>query len=353
MEPVERTITGSSGCRAAHSLTTRTSATPAPPESAGACEGARNRENVAGSLWNVAAREGYDGRSTRIELNPRRRLRVKVDVLRGALMLACLMLGQGGAVGGEAVDLDTRLMLATVKLAGKESTGTAFLLVGKPKGDDAGKPAVFLVTAAHVLEHAKGEEATVFYHHKHDDGTYGKTAGKVTIRKGDQALWVKGADADVAVLAVTPPDGAAGLEVSWEKLARDEDLEDFEIHPGDAVRCVGFPHPNQFEWGAAGFGVVRVGGIASFPLRPTAKTKTFLVDLNTFEGDSGAPLYLVDERRMRSGKTEPARVGLILGVVVGQHFLDEEFKMAYTNGKFRHRMGLGIVVHASAVRRGA
>ena len=40
---------------------------------------------------------------------------------------------------------------------------------------------------------------------------------------------------------------------------------------------------------------------------------------------------------------------LILGLVVGQHFIDEEFKMIYQSGKFRHRMGMGIVVHASAI----
>jgi hypothetical protein len=75
-----------------------------------------------------------------------------------------------------------------------------------------------------------------------------------------------------------------------------------------------------------------------------------LLDLNTFEGDSGAPVYLVDDHRLVAGKTEPGPVRLILGLMVGQHFLDEEFKMIYQTGKFRHRMGFGIAVHATAIK---
>ncbi len=253
-------------------------------------------------------------------------------------------------VGGAAKDLDTQLMLATVKVVGKESTGTGFLLDKLIPGE-AGKSQTFLVTAGHVLEHAKGEDVSIFFHRSHEDGTYGKLEKTFKIRKAAKPLWTQNPGTDVAVLAITPPEGTVGTGISWEKLATDEDLEHFEVHPGDAVRCVGFPHPNQFQWGEAGFGVVRSGGIASFPLRPTAKIKMFLVDMNTFEGDSGAPLYLVDDHRILAGKSEPSRVGLILGVMVGQNFLDEEFKFAYTAGKFRHRMGLGIVVQASAVRR--
>ena len=246
-------------------------------------------------------------------------------------------------------DLDTQLMLTTVKVSDTDSSGTAFIL-SRPKPGDPKATQFLLITAEHTLSRSRANEVTVVFRKKSADGGHEKAPVKITVRQDGKVLWKKHPTADVGILPITPPPDALVPLVSVDLLASDEDLERHEIHPGDPVRCVGFPHPNQFEPNEAGFGVVRSGCIAGYPLRPTRKTKTLLLDLNTFEGDSGAPVYLVDDHRLVAGKTEPGQVRLILGLMVGQHFLDEEFKMIYQTGKFRHRMGFGIAVHATAIK---
>jgi hypothetical protein len=114
------------------------------------------------------------------------------------------------------------------------------------------------------------------------------------------------------------------------------------------VACLGYPH--RVESNEAGFPVLRSGSVASFPLVPTAANRTFLLSANTFEGDSGGPVYLADCRRCLPGRDEPQEVRLILGLVTGQHFLDEEMKMVYGTTKVRHRLGLAIVVQAAFIR---
>jgi hypothetical protein len=265
----------------------------------------------------------------------------------GLLLLPLLVFGR--EVLAQPADLDTQLMLATVKVSDTEATGTAFIL-SRPKPGDPKATQFLLITAEHTLSRSKGNDVTVVFRKKSADGGHEKMPVKVTVRQDGKVLWKKHPAADVGVLPISPPPDALVPVVSVDLLASDEDLERHEIHPGDPVRCVGFPHPNQFEPNGAGFGVVRSGCIAGYPLRPTRKTRTLLLDLNTFEGDSGAPVYLVDDHRLVAGKTQPRPVRLILGLMVGQHFLDEEFKMIYQTGKFRHRMGFGIAVHATAIK---
>ena len=60
--------------------------------------------------------------------------------------------------------------------------------------------------------------------------------------------------------------------------------------------------------------------------------------------------YLADPNRNLPGKDKPEPVRLILGLVTGQHFLDEEMKMVYGTTKVRHRLSLGIVIQASFIR---
>lgn len=249
---------------------------------------------------------------------------------------------QAGGLGAE-------LMLATLKVVNGESTGTAFVLSRQEPADPKRETSI-LVTADHVLRRSKGDEVTLLFHRRQPDGAFAKLPAHVKVRREGEALWTKHPEADVAVLRVTPPADACLPRIPITLLATDFQLAEYPIEPGDAIRCVGFPHPNQFEANSAGFGVVRAGCIASFPLLPTRQMKTFLCDFNVFEGDSGSPVYLADPARLYGEKADPKPVPLILGLVAGQHFIDEEFKTIYQAGKFRHRMGMGIVVHASAIR---
>ncbi len=263
-------------------------------------------------------------------------------------LLAALLCAAGNPLNAQTTDLDTQLMLATFRVVNPESSGTAFVL-SRPDPDEPTKPRFVLVTAEHVLRQMTGDEATVLYRRREADGGYTKSPARLKVRDGGKAIWTRHPTADVAVMEVSPPPEVFIPEVPAALLSSDADLSRYEVHPGDLIRCIGFPHPNQFQANESGFGVVRLGCIASYPLLPTRKNNTFLCDLNSFEGDSGSPVYLCGDNRTYGGKPQPGQVRLILGLVVGQHFLDEEFKMIYQSGKFRHRMGMGIVVHASVI----
>jgi hypothetical protein len=263
--------------------------------------------------------------------------------LAAALTAVLLLAGTARA----AEDLHTRMMLCTFKLTDGRTSGTSFVL-HRPLGE--GRFQTVLVTAAHVLEHMPGDEATLVARGEKDDRSYEKLPVKIRIRAEGKPLWKQHPSEDVAVLAVALPDEVKLSRVSTELLANDELLARYEIHPGERLFCAGYPHAEQFEPSAAGFPIVRAGCLASFPLLPTAATKTFLFDFNTFEGDSGGAVYLSQPNRYYKGQTHAEPVELILGVVHGQHFIDEAYKMIYQSGKTRHRMGLSIIVHASAVR---
>jgi hypothetical protein len=131
-------------------------------------------------------------------------------------------------------------------------------------------------------------------------------------------------------------------------LATDRDLQKYRVHAGDVLACLGYPH--RVEANEAGFPILRSGTVASFPLLPSRVTRTFLLSANVFEGDSGGPVFLADPKRLLPGKEKSEEVRLIVGLVTGQHFLDEEMKMVYGTTKIRHRLGLAIVVHAAFIR---
>ncbi|QDU29469.1 hypothetical protein ETAA8_45790 [Anatilimnocola aggregata] len=233
-------------------------------------------------------------------------------------------------------DLNSQLMRATVKIGHDKSTGTGFILT---KGDK-----YLLVTAAHVLDNTPGDETTVVFRSKQAEGEYTKEPMKLIIRKDGKPVWTKHPTEDVAVIWVVPPKNADLPQLGTELVATDDQLRKHKIHPGDRLACLGYPH--REEGSKAGFPLLRDGPIASFPLLPTAKNKTFFLSMNTFEGDSGGPVYLA-----RPGVRNPGDdARLILGLVSGQQFLDEEAKMIYGTTKLRHRLGLAIVVHASFIK---
>jgi hypothetical protein len=254
------------------------------------------------------------------------------------LMILLVML-LGATTRAEDTNLNTQLMRATVKISHAKSTATGFLL---SPGD--GQRFV-LVTAAHVLETTTGDETTVVFRQRKAEGEYVKMPLKLAIRKDGKPLWKKHPTADVVAIWITPPPDADLPTISTDLLASDESLREHQIHPGDNLAALGYPH--REEGSEAGFALLRAGPIASFPLLPTAKTKTFFLSANIFEGDSGGPVYLARNSRGSDDRDEPQ---LILGLISAQRFLDEEMKMIYGTTKVRHRLGLAIVIHASFIR---
>ena len=240
----------------------------------------------------------------------------------------------------EEEDFHTRMVKATVKISHARSTATGFLLT-TPHED--GERSI-LVTADHVLEMTPGDETTVEFRIQEGEGEYRKEIVKLLIRKEGKPLWAKHATEDVAAIRIDPPKNTVLPKIPLDCLASDASLKQHKVHPGEILTCLGYPHRNEAN--EAGFPILRAGPIGSFPLVPTQKLKTFFLSANTFEGDSGGPVYL------SRPPTPPdlATVDLILGVISAQRFLDEEMKMVYGTTKIRHRLGLAIVIHASFIK---
>ncbi|HUY35878.1 MAG TPA: trypsin-like peptidase domain-containing protein [Pirellulales bacterium] len=263
------------------------------------------------------------------------------------LLTVATCLATSGTARADADDLGTRLMHSTFKLTNGTTNGTVFLL-SRPKAD--GQPQTILITAAHVVEQMVGDEVDLLTRKHGPDDSVEKVPVKIRLRQEGKPLWAKHPALDVAALAITLPKDVEPMLLSVDLLATDDMLKQYEVHPGDLLRCVGYPHSGQFESNPAGFPVARLGCVASFPLVPTKKTNGFLFDFNVFEGDSGAPVFLEEHNRFYAGKSHEGRVQLILGLISGQHMIDEQYKMIYQSGMTRHRMGLAIVVHGASIR---
>lgn len=253
------------------------------------------------------------------------------------VLLGCMWMILPTPLVAQEQDLNTMLMRATVKINHEKSAATGFLLAGG-EGDKT-----ILVTAAHAFENTPGDETTLIFRKQESEGVYRKQTMKLIIRKSGKPCWTRHPSEDVGVMYIVPPKDADIAKVPVGLLATNALLKKHKVHPGERVAYVGYPH--RIEANEAGFPILRDGPIASFPLLPAAKNKTFLMSANTFEGDSGSAVYLT--RRSETGGEE---VRLILGLVSAQQFLDEDIKMIYETSKVRHRMGLAVVVQATFIK---
>ncbi len=238
----------------------------------------------------------------------------------------------------------TRVLWSTVKITAPGSTATGFL-VRSPSGEQ-----VILISADHVFKAMKADECTVLLHLRDQSGNLTKNPHKLAVRQGGQPLWVKHPKADVAALPVPfgPEQNLAVLP--WEALATAEELVQMELQPGDLVRSVGYPHGNMFKGNDLEFAIVRLGCLATYPFPPSEQASTFLLDSNTFEGDSGGPVYVWKLPGAPGLHREDGGWEKIIGLIVAQHFVDEQFTLIYQSGKFRHRMGLAIVASSVMIR---
>jgi S1-C subfamily serine protease len=251
-------------------------------------------------------------------------------------------------------DFDTLLMEATFKIegvgvGGQVVTGTGFLM-GRPYPKDATKGRFVLITASHVLEDIKSDVITVFSRKAATGGHWIKVPFQVTIRADGRPNYMKLPEADIAVMYIHLPVGVIPPLISTDNLADDELLKKFEVHPGDEVRCLGYPL--GLEANDAGFPVLRSGKIASYPLVPTDYYKTFLFDFKVFKGNSGGPVYLSDRNRFYGGSLRLGEtVHFIIGLVSEEELFSQRIPGVYSDEVRQLQLDLGIVVHASLIRK--
>jgi len=241
-------------------------------------------------------------------------------------------------VAAPAWDLTVGLINATVQLdqpltATTRTVGTGFL-VQAPRPD--GTPRVVLVTAAHVLERMAQPQARIGWRVQTLDGGWRFDPQPLAVRDAaSRPLWTRLPDRDIAVMEVQAPDPFARAAIPLAWLADDASFQDWEVGPADELLSLGFPR--GLSANRAGFPILRVGRIASWPISPVSAFPTFLLDFQVFEGNSGGPVFWTPTARRRPGTTDPDHP-FIAGVLTQEVRAGEE------------RLSLGVVTHARFVR---
>lgn len=252
------------------------------------------------------------------------------------------------ARGQESKDLNSILMRSTFKIVGAQGgMGTVFILSKKTRPNSEYYYYI-LVTAKHVLDEIKSEDATLFLREKQND-TYVTLPHKIKIRNGKQKLYTSHPTEDIAAMRINFPKNADLPGVDYNLLATDEEIEKFDIHPGDELSCLGFPY--GFETNPGSFPVLRSGKIASYPLIPVSKTRSFLLDFEIYKGNSGGPVYLVESNPRYRGKMElGTTLHMIMGLVSSEATLKEHVKSMDEERLITHKLSIATIIHAQFIK---
>lgn len=260
----------------------------------------------------------------------------------------------------DTTELNTVLMQSTFMIEGgnghgQNSLGTVFIM-GRPYPNQttapsqAAKARYVLITAAHVLEEIQGDSAILHLRHLVDADNWVQLPVPIPIRANGRPLWVKNPDADVAAMYISIPASATvAPPISTELLADDKVIAKYELHPGDELYCLGYPFGKMSN--AAGFPILRSGEIASYPLLPTSRTKTFLFDFRVFKGNSGGPVYIAQTGRLYGGGYHLESLHFIMGLVSEEDTYDEQFVGQYSAELHQFQLGLAVVIHASEIKK--
>jgi S1-C subfamily serine protease len=268
----------------------------------------------------------------------------------------------------EDFEINTVMMESTFKIeapaAGGNYIATAFIIARPTPGTNPpmGKPV--LVTANHVLDEIGTDHAILHIRKKIDEQNNVWVDNPVPIKIRDNSkpvlvngkslgtpLWTKNQDADVAVMYVNDISFEKNFKpVSEDVLADDKLLSDADIKPGDELRCLGYPL--GIASNDAGFPVLRSGRIASYPIIPTDKTKTFLIDLRVFKGNSGGPVFFSERYRVIPNTLGAYKhFHFLVGLISEEKLFTEISTGPYSQELHQTQLGLAVVVHASAIKK--
>lgn len=266
-----------------------------------------------------------------------------------ALIIEACLLGVGtGLASAQETNFAVVLMKSTSKIETSESIGTGFMLgQPSPSKKDPSRAAIVLVTAAHVLVDAKDDFAILHLRKKVGDG-FERLPTRIAIRAGGKPLWVQHSTADVAAIRVGIPETADVVLASTDLLATDDTMRELAVGPGEELLVLGFPF--GFESSAAGFPILRSGRIASYPVLPSKDVKTFLMDFQVFNGNSGGPVFLMSTARQAPGGIQLGPIAGVLGVVSQEQEVKEHIASLSEVTERTHRLGLAVVVRAQFIR---
>ncbi|MFN3668087.1 MAG: trypsin-like serine peptidase [Brevundimonas sp.] len=242
------------------------------------------------------------------------------------------------ALAAPSWDLTVGLINATIQIDQNNGDGTrrvgAAFLIDAPRPD--GTPRTVLVTAHHVLDGMTGEDARVGWRIEMPGGGWRFAPEPVRIRDAEGApVWTRHPERDIAVMEISAPPvfARAAIPLAW--LASGEDLETWQVGPGDELLTLGFPR--GYASNTAGFPILRTGRIASWPLIPIQSFPVFLIDFPVFPGNSGGPVFWTPAARKLPGTVQPDHP-FIAGVLTSEVRPADE------------PLGIGVVAHAVYVR---
>ena len=243
--------------------------------------------------------------------------------------VAALLLGFIG-LRMRAAEPMVEMLRTTCRITHDGRSGTGFF-VRREK-------AVYLVTAAHVFEESGGPECQLILRRKTDGMAGERRELPITVRREGKALWKRDAKEDVAAIPVELPKDLDVLALPFDRILPTTASGDSGVQVGQDVWLPGYPA--QLEANAAGWPVLRRGMIASHPLSPVSSVPTMIVDIQSFGGDSGAPLYTLVQGSPH-----------LAGMVVGMHRQTDRSVSPFEERTTHTPLGLAIAVQAAVVSR--
>ena len=220
------------------------------------------------------------------------------------------------------------MLQATCRITHDGHSGTGFF-VRRDKE-------LILVTAAHVFEESTIPECRLILREKKAGAPAVRREFAIIVRKGDKPLWKKHATEDVAAIAIELPPEIEFKATKFEHILQASASGESEVKVGQEVWLPGYPA--QLEANEAGWPVLRRGSIASYPLSPVTAVPTMLVDIKSFGGDSGGPLFSVI-----NGSPHLA------GIVVGMHRQTDHTTSAFEDRTVHTPLGLAIAIQPGII----
>jgi len=227
--------------------------------------------------------------------------------------------------------------------------GTAFFVGMHLVGDRA---ALYLVTARHVVEAARGHGA-VYVRANREQGGY-------TDSEIDPDVFRMHPIADVAAAAVDTTDGVDFIFIQDSYLMTDELCESEAVSEGDELFFVGlFP---KVPGTARSQPIVRFGRISLMPQEPLllqmhygsaerSACDAYLAESHSWGGYSGAPAFVVFSPLRRPG-FNPSQPFALLGLVHGHYEIEQDVDFlgdALVTGKVPVNAGLSVVMPAQRI----
>jgi len=224
---------------------------------------------------------------------------------------------------------------ASVRITNGKISGIGFIVAAGDKADPGRQH--LLVTAAHVFRDMAGETCTLVFRAPGKEGGFVRKEVTLAIMKGKESLWKQHKDLDVAAIALKLPEGIDVKPFEASQIASIQFAVEGKVRVGQDICIPCFPA--QVEANRTGWPILRRGSIASHPLVPLSKARTFFVDYSSFGGDSGAPVVVEVD-----GKAH------VVGLIIGMQRQTDKTKMSFEERTVHTPLGLGIAVQAPLVR---